>query len=269
MYYHIFIELKDKKKYTEYNLTKNESDIINEYVIPYLKGIDFFVGSTFVNKEKISNIFIKKTNDEIDEIKKNLQSKSSFIVYTREVTLKNSSIGENIIGDLIKKIKKESEIKERIGDEKRIPYANNKIFIVHGHDDEMKAKVTRFINQIGLIPIVLHEQASKGQTIIEKIDEYTDVRHGIVLYSPCDLGKSKNDTELKERARQNVIFEHGYLIGKLGKNKVTALNKGNIETPSDIGGIIYINYDTHDGWQIKLGKELKANGVEINLNNLF
>ncbi|WP_254520366.1 TIR domain-containing protein [Bacillus cereus] len=81
-------------------------------------------------------------------------------------------------------------------------------------------------------PIILHEQASGGTTIIEKIENNTDVGFGIVLYTACDLGKAKND-ELQKRARQNVVFEHGYLIAKLGRSNVCALVKDNIEKPND------------------------------------
>lgn len=270
--YHILAKMKDGKNYFEYNIEKTEEEIIKEYIIPYVDCDDFFLESGFVNRRDIGEIIVKNVNEKIERIRDYLQNQVAINViyfYTNETALENDICGKNIVSDLIKKLQLLRAKEKKSEKKSEIITQNNKIFIVHGHDDEMKVKVTRFIERIGLIPIILHEQASKGQTIIEKIDEYTDVRHGIVLYSPCDLGKSKNDTELKERARQNVVFEHGYLIGRLGKNRVTALNKGNIEIPSDIGGVIYITYDNHEGWQMKLGKELKANELEINLNNLL
>jgi len=39
------------------------------------------------------------------------------------------------------------------------------------------------------------------------------------------LGKATGDPELKPRARQNVVFEHGYLMGKIGRKNVCALVK--------------------------------------------
>ena len=91
----------------------------------------------------------------------------------------------------------------------------NKVFIVHGHDDALKNEVARFIEKLGLEAIILHEQANKGKTIIEKIEYYSDVSFGIVLYTPCDIGGETKEN-LQPRARQNVVFEHGYLIGKIG-----------------------------------------------------
>lgn len=88
-----------------------------------------------------------------------------------------------------------------------------------------KIEVARFIEKLGFEAIILSEQANEGKTIIEKIEEYSDVDFGIVLYTPCDVGSEKDTNDFKPRARQNVVFEHGYLIGKLGREKVHALKK--------------------------------------------
>lgn len=148
--------------------------------------------------------------------------------------------------------------------------SDDKVFIVHGHDDGLKNEVARFLEKLGLRPIILHEQASSGQTIIEKIEHYSNVGFGIVLYTPCDLGSVASEPEkLKARARQNVVFEHGYLMSKLGRKNVVALVKGDIEKPNDVSGVVYINYTNGEGWKTDIAKELKAVGYSIDLNKLF
>ena len=123
----------------------------------------------------------------------------------------------------------------------KAPMDKSKVFIVHGHDEAAQQAVARFVEKIGLEAIILHEQASSGKTIIEKLEEYTNVGFGIVLYTPCDLGRSQEEKDpLKPRARQNVVFEHGYLMGKIGRENVCALVKGDIEKPTDIAGVVYI-----------------------------
>lgn len=146
----------------------------------------------------------------------------------------------------------------------------NKVFIVHGHDTAVKHEVARFIGSVGLEVIILHEQANSGKTIIEKIEAYTDVGFGIVLYTPCDFGGvATNTTEHKPRARQNVVFEHGYLMAKLGRERVCALVKYQTETPSDIDGVIYTLFDKDGAWKIKLANELKNSGYDIDLNKIL
>ncbi len=145
----------------------------------------------------------------------------------------------------------------------------NKVFIVHGHDDLTKTKVARFIEKLGYEVIILHEQASRGKTIIEKIESYTNVGFAIVLYTPDDLGNAENEASagiLEARARQNVIFEHGYLIAKLGRDKVVPLVTAKMELPSDIVGIVYVS-DTD--WQIDIAKEMKHAGYDIDFNKLM
>lgn len=84
-----------------------------------------------------------------------------------------------------------------------------------------------------------------------------------------DEGKDKNNNDLNKRARQNVIFEHGYLISKLGRDRVCALVKGEIETPGDISGVVYIPMDDGEGWQLKLAKDMRTAGCNINIDKLL
>jgi predicted nucleotide-binding protein len=141
-----------------------------------------------------------------------------------------------------------------------------KVFIVHGRDNEAKQEVARFIETIGLQSIILHEQASAGMTIIEKIERYSnDADFALVLYTPCDHGRGAHETKVhpRNRARQNVVFEHGFLMAKLGRENVCALVKGEIETPNDISGVVYVGFDVQGSWKAEVAKELNACGYEI------
>lgn len=138
------------------------------------------------------------------------------------------------------------------------------VFIVHGHDAGLKNEVARFIADMGYNPIILHEQPNKGKTIIEKIETFSNVCYAIILYTPCDKGASKDSPELLPRARQNVVFEHGYLIGKLGRERVCALIKDNVEKPGDIDGVIYVTYDDRGAWKMEVAREFKTLGLQFN-----
>jgi hypothetical protein len=149
------------------------------------------------------------------------------------------------------------------------PVARNKrkVFIVHGRDNEAKQEASRFIEKLGLEAIILHEQASAGMTIIEKIERYSnDADFALVLYTACDHGRGahESNTTPKNRARQNVVFEHGYLMAKLGRENVCSLVKGNIETPNDISGVVYVPMDEYSAWKNDVARELKACGYAIN-----
>jgi predicted nucleotide-binding protein len=142
----------------------------------------------------------------------------------------------------------------------------NSVFIVHGHDDGALHMVARFIEQLQLKAIILHERANKGRTIITKFQgEAAGIGFAIVLMTPDDLGKAKDAPDLKPRARQNVVFEFGFFIGALRPERVAALVKGDIERPSDLDGVVYISLDSTD-WRTQLGRELQAAGFAIDWN---
>ncbi|MFX1442084.1 MAG: TIR domain-containing protein [Promethearchaeota archaeon] len=150
-------------------------------------------------------------------------------------------------------------------------YFPNQVFIVHGRDEELKEKIKNTLIKLDLEPIILHEQANKGRIILEKFEDHSNVGYAIVLLTPDDKGSLKNDSTLKERARQNVVFEFGFFIGKLGRDHVFILYKESesFEKPSDIDGLVYCNYDEKGAWKMRLVKEMKAIGYQIDANKLI
>ena len=147
-----------------------------------------------------------------------------------------------------------------------LPSNMDRIFIVHGHDGELKQSVARIIEKQGIEAIILSEQANKGRTIIEKFEDYSDVGGAICLFTADDYGRAKKDEADNTRARQNVVLETGYFMGKLGRDHVVLLADKGIEMPSDLSGVVY----TETGkWEIDLLKELKAIGYTVDFNKLF
>lgn len=142
----------------------------------------------------------------------------------------------------------------------------DKVFIVHGHDNALKQEVARIIEKQGLEAIILSEQANQGKTIIEKIEENADVGAAICLFTGDDYGRAKDATSENLRARQNVVFEAGYFMGKLGRGNVILIASPDIEIPSDLQGVVYTNKDM---WQTDVLRELKAIGYNVDFNKLF
>lgn len=154
--------------------------------------------------------------------------------------------------------------RSRFGPQARPDSTDRRVFLVHGHDQGAKEAVARFLEKIGFNAVVLHEQPNRGKTIIEKFEENADVSFAVVLLTPDD---AMADGE--KRARQNVIIELGYFIGKLGRDRVCALKKGETELPSDILGVIWTALDDAGAWKTDLARELRAAGFEIDWNKVM
>lgn len=144
-----------------------------------------------------------------------------------------------------------------------------RVFVVHGHDHGPRDSVARLIERLGFEPVILEEQPNQGRTIIEKFEAYADVRFAVVVLTPDDMGGTKGGPPVRPRARQNVILELGFFIGTLGRDHVAAIVVGNVETPSDVDGVLYIPFDPATGsWRSKLAREMKAAGLPVDLNRL-
>ena len=147
---------------------------------------------------------------------------------------------------------------------------SKKVFVVHGHDEGKREAVARFLEMLELEPVILHEQANKGRTIIQKFEDHADAGFAVVLLTPDDIGGAVKDRgNLQHRARQNVILELGFFIGKLGRGNVCVLKAQGVETPSDYDGVVYIGLDEPDAWKTGLVRELRAAGFDIDANRIM
>ncbi len=151
--------------------------------------------------------------------------------------------------------------------------ANKEVFVVYGHDKNAKTQLEAMLRRWGLEPLILDQLPSSGQTLIEKLEEYTSqVNFGIVLATPDDIGYPKNEeSKQRYRARQNVILELGMLLSKIGRKKVAILlsEAEDMERPSDIDGLIYIPFkDNVDETGVPLAKEMVKNGYEVSVEKL-
>jgi len=181
------------------------------------------------------------------------------------------------------------------------------VFIVHGTDHTSLKELKTLLEGVGLNPIILHEQPSRGMTLIEKLEKYSDVGFAFIILTPDDVGVGQLEAAplisktigkknarkeaaaaffethpeatvnmlidlinlLKERARQNVVLEFGYFIGKIGRGNVCCLYKGNIELPSDMGGICYVHFENSVNEAMEtILKELRATGYDIKSEGL-
>jgi len=143
--------------------------------------------------------------------------------------------------------------------------SGHRVFLVHGHDEAVLHETARFLEKLEQDIVILREQPNRGQTIIEKFEDYSDVGFAIILLTPDDRGgeASLPYEKQKPRARQNVIFELGYFIGRLGRHRVCALYRPGVELPSDYAGVLYVQFDEQGGWRLALAKEMKAAGLPV------
>jgi predicted nucleotide-binding protein len=153
--------------------------------------------------------------------------------------------------------------------------AGSKVFVVYGHDDNARTQLEAMLLRWGYEPLILDQLPSEGQTVIEKLEKYTNdnlIGFGVVLATPDDVGyASGKEDEKLSRARQNVVLELGMLLSKLGRSRVAILLKdqADMERPSDIQGLIYIPFtDSVEETKVMLAKEMGNQGLSIDVSKL-
>jgi predicted nucleotide-binding protein len=257
-------ELVDRSITNVQELEANETDFYkwNDYNSEYLK-------QTFNNEQNeykrgYDNVnqwlgmfggSDRSPNEKLQRLKEKIGNKVEVLERLLEkVDLLKSDVEEPVI------VKPPKEISHK---------DNHNIFIVHGHNTAVQQSVARTLEKLGLSPIILHEQPNAGKTIIEKFEANSNVGFAIILLTDDDEGKLKTEIDLKSRARQNVVLELGYFIGKLGRDRVLPLHSEGVELPSDIHGLLYVPIDKADTWKFALVRELKAAGYSVDANSIL
>lgn len=239
-----------------------EFDLLNLRVRSFIRNTEIRIKNIFNEDVYILNIkpYFKeiladgwyRRNSAREEIKSLL---NTYLIEVDEIW--TSSMDERVASD-------KAKLSQQI-----LLQTNNNIFVVHGHDHGRLQTVARFLEKLKLAPVILHEQPNSGNTLIEKFEINADVSYAVVLLTPDDVGAAVlNKDKLQSRARQNVILELGYFIGKLGRKRTVALVSQGVEIPSDYSGIVYISFDG-DEWKMNLARELRNAGFTIDMNDVI
>jgi len=277
-YYHVRITTKSDRGNDEVKLDLSKEQLTERFLIPYENGTVITVNGKSIEPDDIERIKINRTNDNSSRLLPQIIAERSenvvMVPISDEwfVTDKGADITDKLISGP-PGYKKSDDVNGSNGMEiVEIMPENNKIFVVHGHDGDMKQTVARTLEKLGLEPVILHEQPNRGRAIIEKFEDYSEaISFAIILLSPDDKGCEANNFpgSAKLRARQNVILELGYFIGKLGRNKVLVLFKDEIdfEHPSDFVGVLYTPFT--NGWKLEMVRELQSCGYDVDANRLL
>ena len=162
---------------------------------------------------------------------------------------------------------------QRIGDQLELPgeplftvpsLFGDDVFIVHEHDEAAKYAVARFVENLGLTVTMLDDHPNRDGIFINKFEQYVNnAGFAIVLFT------ADNEFGHRLNAHQNIIFELGYFIGKLGRERVCLLFNGELEMLPDLSGVFYIHMDSNDDWKLELAQEMRGVGLPVDLNELF
>ena len=224
----------------EAKLDLSEEDLHSQFIIPYEQGNHIMINGVYISLENLDRITILQTKENSKSVIKRQGETYLDIPSCNFTQIMTQS--KDITDEIIKGPPgyKKSRTKEN-----RSIMQSDRVFVVHGRDQALKNSLEIFLKEIGLTPIVLHRKPDEGLTILEKFEKYSNVGYAFVLLTPDDIGypeekhQEKENSEIERRARQNVIFEFGYFVGKLGRNRVCCVYREGTTLPTDVSGLLY------------------------------
>ena len=239
--YHIFVEYSESgKSGVRFNVSQEE--LVRTFATPFTLGQPFWFMGKLLNPQKVVKAIIFWSYETADKLimpnKENLlaaKDKKYLIESIVKGKVKGAYICTEKFLPSTEKTVALAQSAKSVSDERR------RIFVVCGTDNEMKKVITDALTKLRLVPVVMCEEQSQGRKIVERFEEYADVGFAVVLLSPDDFVyvKEESPTKRKLRPRQDVVFELGFLLGRLGEGKVLVFFREcvNFEGPTDFEGL--------------------------------
>jgi predicted nucleotide-binding protein len=281
MFYHVRITQKSNKSHDETKTDISGEQLVERFLLPYEQGDPIIINGKTIPMEDLERIRITRSEKEskyaIEQIKAEDRNSSVLVIGGPSYEWEAADRADDVTDSFISGppgYKRGATKAERIeGDLSKIEKSPLKVFIVHGHDHALKNDLEVFLKEIGLEPIVLHRQPDEGLTAIEKFEHHADVGFAFILLTPDDVSFGIEQMKLPEdkrtleyRARQNVIFEFGYFVGRMGRPRVCCIYREGVSLPSDLAGILYKKVTTSvEEIGLSLIKELQQAGLEPKL----
>lgn len=271
--YHIYIEyIEPDKSGIRFNIP--EEELIRTFSTPFAAGQPFWFLGKLLNPIKVTKTLIFWSYEAADKL--SLPNKDTLLggkdrKYLIESILKSKVKGAYICTE------KFLSPPEKISASTQLAAAtsrstSHRIFVVSGSDVEMKKAINEALTKLRLVPLILCEEPSQGRKIVERFDDYADVSFAIVLLSPDDFVYSKNEPpgKRKLKSRQDVVFDLGFLLGKLGKDNVLVFFREyeGFEIP-DFEGIKLAAFDNRGSWKLSLIRELSKSGFQLDSDRIL
>jgi predicted nucleotide-binding protein len=265
--YHVYIEYSELDK-SGIRFNVPEEELVRTFSSPFTMGQPFWFLGKLLNPNRVIKAVIFWSYQTADKL--TLSNQENLVAAKDKKYLIENILNGKVKGAYLCTEKFLSPIEKNVALNQLAISGSDvrrRVFVVCGTDSEMKQAFTNALTKLRLVPVVICEEPKQGRKIVERFQEYIDVGFAVVLLSPDDLVYVKDEppTKRKLRPRQEVVFELGFLLGKLGRDNVLVFQREcqNFEVPTDFEGIKVTAFDDRDSWKLALIRELKNCGYTV------
>lgn len=265
MFYHARVVLKPeraKENHTiAFELDMTRAELLSNIARPFMGKKQFFCGGVVVDPSRVQEVRFNETQQSSTDLAPFIEARRRSHLIVSGTPPEQGIIWEG--NDITRAILDEASEPVSAVVSAKSKVSNDRVFIVHGHDQSAVDQTELLVHRFGLTPVILRDAPTQGRTVIEKFETHSNVGCAIVLLTPDDVG-GIDPAHLSPRARQNVIWEWGYLVARLGRKNVICIYKSDVEMPSDLHGLVTINVsdDIREKAE-EIKRELRAAGYQI------
>ncbi len=261
--YHVYIEYVEQDK-SSIRFNIGQEELNRTFAEPFNSGQQFWFMGRLLNPIKVNKAVIFWSYEAADKLK--VPTGENLVVAKDKKFLIESVQKGKVKGAYICTEKFLIQTSNNVLSHSASS-VNRRVFVISGSDEEMKKAVTKALTKLWLTPIVLCEEPGHGKKIIEQSAEYADVNFAVVLLSPDEYAYAKTDEHSKRKLRpqQEVIFELGFVLGKLGKDNVMVLfrESDTFDMPTIFASLKVTAFDDRDSWKLALLRELASSGYVV------
>ncbi len=271
--YHIYVEYAEPNK-SGIRFNVSQEELVRTFTSPFNEGKPFWFMGKLLNPHKVAKAAIFWSYQTADKLI--LPNQENLVVAKDKKYVLDNIVKGKVKGVYLcteKFLPPTQKPAAPMQSVKSSSVVRRRVLVVCGTDDKMKHAVTNALIKLQLVPVVMCEEPSQGRKIVERFQDYADVGFAVVLLSPDEslYDKDESPTKRKLRPRQDVVFELGFLLGKLGKGNVLVFQRecANFESPADFEGIKVTAFDDRNSWKLALIRELANSGYSVDANRIL
>jgi predicted nucleotide-binding protein len=144
---------------------------------------------------------------------------------------------------------------------------SRKVLVIQGEDGKKGMEVLSFLRKLELDPVIPAEQPGQRMRLMEEFEQNPGIVFAITLLTGDDVGYPRGKPEESwPRPKQDLIFELGFLVGRLRQSLVCALHEEGLDLPSEYSGKIFVPFDADGLWRLLIARAMKIAQVQVDLN---
>jgi predicted nucleotide-binding protein len=140
-----------------------------------------------------------------------------------------------------------------------------RILVVPGSDQLVNDEVLAFLSSVSAEIVKKDDDRRRGESLLDHLNRCGAMDFAVVILAADFFfyPRTQKPDSARLMAAQEIVFQMGYLVAKLGRERVVILyqESDHFRRPTDYFDIYYVPVTSNAVWKTDLAKRLKACGI--------